>query len=171
MAGVKRDGFGTPGYCKLCSLEEVTFQDALDKRVGKRRQSGTYVYSPRKINEWLVGQGLDAVDRGVLYRHRKHVMHPKDRLVSSVQKREVERGVQPQQVNEDAFLDSLINLGNARIVADPGAVTVDQALKAVQIKKGSGKMGSGIQVLVGLMTGGPSRSDDTVIEGEVQVIS
>lgn len=164
--GIKRDGFGTAGYCSLCSLVDVERQDDLDKRIGKRKPRGTYVYSPNKINEWLVSKDIQAVDRQVIYNHRKHVMHPNDRLVSAVQKREMEHGVQPMQVSEDDFLDSLITIGQRKIAADPDLVTIDQALKAVQVKKGSNKMGSGINVLVGIMTGGPKEhSDDIVVEG------
>ena len=93
-------------------------------------------------------------------------MHPKDRIVNAVEKRTLEHGVQPAQVSEDQFLDSLIKIGNAKIAADPDAVTVDQALKAVQIKKNAGQKKDGAQVLVAILTG-TRDMEDQVIEGEV----
>jgi len=171
MAEVTRSGFGTAGYCTLCSVDDVNIQDGVDRRVGKLKPNGKYEYSATKVNEFLTSKGLRGVDRQVVYNHRKHVMHPKDKLVSAVKKRDLERGPAPQQVSEDEFLDSLVNVGLRKVQSDPDSVTIDQALKAVQIKKNSGKMGSGIQVLVGLMTGGPRQpTDDIVIEGEVKVL-
>jgi len=168
--GVRSAGFGNVGYCKLCSIVDPEVQDKLDKRVGKKKPNGKYSYSATKVNAYLESQGVDGVDRAVIYKHRLHVQHPKDRIVSAVEKHTIEKGVQPAQVSEDEFLDSLISIGQTKIAADPDSVTIDQALKAVQIKKGSGKMGTGIQVLVGLMTGGP-KNDDVVIEGEVKTVS
>lgn len=165
MAKIRQTGFGTVGYCKLCSFDDPVDQDAFDKRIGKR-ENDDYVYTPAALNEWLEGKGLQPVNRQTIYSHRKHVMHPKDRLVSAVVKRQIEHGVQPAQVSEDSFLDALIAIGQQRIAADPDSVTIDQALKAVQVKRQSSKAGQAQQVLVNIFTGGPTMTP--VVEGEVR---
>lgn len=169
MAGVTGDGYGTVGYCKLCSITDVSIQDDLDKRTGKRKENGTYVYPVSKLNKWMEEHGIAPVAKETIRNHRKHVMHPKDRMVSAVAKRTMERGVQPQQVSEDQFLSSLINLGSQKVQNDPDSVTIEQALKAVQIKKTGGKMGNAQAVLVSIFTGGPQEAT-IVVEGESKTL-
>lgn len=164
-------GTGKPGYCKLCSMQDPEDQDELDKRVGLKKDD-QYVYSPDRMNTWLAERGITdqkgsplKANRQTWYSHRKHVMHPKDRIVSAVAKRTMEHGVQPATVSEDQFLDSLIKIGNQKIAADPDAVTIDQALKAVQIKKNAGTKKDAHQTLIAIFTG--TRELDDTIEGEV----
>jgi hypothetical protein len=165
MTKTTRSGFGTVGYCKLCSITDPDLQDKLDKRVGQMKDD-KYVWAPKRLNEWMDQNELGSASRQVIYNHREHVKHPKDKMVTAVQKREIEHGVQPQQVNEDAFLDSLIAMGQRKIEADPDSVSIGDALKAVSIKKNSGKMGNAQNVLVQIMTGGPTEPT-VVVEGEV----
>lgn len=172
MGVVSTAGTGKPGYCKLCSMQDPEDQDELDKRTGLKKDD-RYVYSPDRLNEWLAERGITdqkgqplKANRQTWYSHRKHVMHPKDRIVSAIEKRTVEHGVQPAQVSEDQFLDSLIKIGNSKIAADPEAVTIDQALKAVQIKKNSGQKQDGQRTLIAIFTGTREMSED-IIEGEV----
>lgn len=152
-------GAGHPGYCKLCSFDDFKLQDEFDKRV--------LDYTPKEMNEWLVQHGTRAVDRNTIYKHRDHVRNPKDRMVRAVQKRQLEHGVQPARVNEHEFLDAVIAMGQARAMADPEAVTIDQALKATQIKAQSKARGSAHNVLIQLFTG-RMPAETTVIEGEYQ---
>jgi len=169
MNKITKSGFGTPGYCKLCSITDPQIQDALDKRVGSKAD-GRYNYSPAKLNDWCAERGIETSNRQTYYNHREHVAHPKDRMVTAIAKREAEHGVQPQQVDENQFLDSLIAMGQRKIEADPDSVSIGDALKAVSIKKSSGKMGNAQAVLVQIMTGGPTEPT-IVVEGEVQEIS
>jgi hypothetical protein len=167
--GASTAGFGTVGYCKLCSIADPVLQDEYDKRVGSMT-GDKYDYTPARLNEWLENKGVELrANRQTVYIHRDHVKHPKDKIVSAVKKREIEHGVQPQQVSEEAFLDSLITIGQRKIEADPDAVTIDQALKATQIKRQSGGATNAQAVLVQIMTGGPE--EPTVeVEGEVRTI-
>jgi hypothetical protein len=168
MTTFSKQGYGNIGFCKLCSVIDPQLQDKLDARVGLKKDD-KYVYSASKINDFLVMQGAESVQKRTIYNHREHVAHPKDRMVSAVEKHEAEHGVQPQMVDEEKFLDTLIAIGQRKIEADPGAVSIADALKAVGIKKSAGKAGNAQAVLVQIMTGGPSEPT-VVVEGEVQEI-
>lgn len=169
-AGIVKSGYGQQGYCKLCSFSDPKLQDDFDRRTGKLKpgkQVGddkAYEYSPPMLNEWLEERGIKPVDRATVYRHRKHVMHPKDRLVNAVQKRERDHGTVPANVTEDTFLQSIVAVGAKKVAENPEEVTIDQALKAAQIRSNMQKKGTDINVLVNVMTSGDPQ--DVVIEGE-----
>ncbi len=168
QAVTTRSGFGTAGYCKLCSITDPVLQDEYDKRTGTKAND-KYVYSPAALNDWAEKKGIPGlkVNRQTVYQHRLHVMHPNDKVITAIEKREAEHGVQPQQASEDEFIDALILQGQRKIAADPNSVTISDALKAVGIKKGTGKGSNAVTVLVGLMTGGPQETT-IVVEGEVE---
>ena len=166
--GVSRAGYGKQGYCKLCSIDDPKLQDAFDKRVGLK-DGKRYQYTVNTLNEWLAEKGLDlSTSRPTLYEHRKHVMHPKDRLVNAVQKREIDHGTVPATVSNDEFLNTLIAIGHRRAAANPEEVTIDQALKATQIKQNAKEKGNAQAVLVNIFTSGAPEA--TVIEGEVKEV-
>jgi hypothetical protein len=169
MSKLSRSGHGTPGYCKLCSFTDPRDQDEFDRRTGIK-ENDKYVYTPVALNDWMKTKGIGSATRQTIYEHRKHVMHPKDRIVSVVKKHTLEHGVQPAQVSESQFLDSLISIGQQRISANPDEVTIDQALKATQIKLGSGKRGDASAVLVNIFTSGAPVEARTIIEGESREI-
>ena len=147
--------------CKLCSFGDFELQDEFDKRAQD--------YSPRALHEWLTSKGSDVTFANrTLYAHRKHIMHPQDRIVSAVEKRRMDHGVQPAKASHEEFLESLVSLGAAKIAEDPDAVTVDQALKAAKIQVDREKKGQTTNVLVQLFTEGAG--EPTVIEGEVREI-
>jgi hypothetical protein len=166
--GVSVAGYGKQGYCKLCSLEDPRLQDALDKRVGLKT-GDRYEYTGNKVNAWLVEKGIDlSTSRPTLYAHREHVKHPKDRLVNAVQKREIEHGTVPATVTNEEFLNTLIAIGHRRAAANPDEVTIDQALKATQIKQNAKEKGNAQAVLVNIFTSGAQ--EPTIIEGEVREV-
>jgi len=153
-----KSGQGHQGYCKLCSFSDPKAQDEFDKRV--------LDYSPARLNEWLLGKGLKAVNRQTIYSHRDHVRAPQDRLVQATQRRALVHGAQKPRTTDDELLDTVIQLGYDNAVANPENVTVEQALKAVSIKKQSNVKGSAHQVLVAIMTG--TYMPEDVVEGEVR---
>ena len=161
MAKLLKAGAGRQGYCKLCSFDEPTVQDAFDKRV--------LDYSPAKLNEWLRTKGIDPVNRQTVYQHRKHVTAPEDRVVQARQRRDMAHGKQPRRTSESEFLDAVIALGHENALLDPGSVTVDQALKATQIKQAAKAKGDAHQILVQIMTGNYNEPA-TVVEGESREI-
>ena len=161
-------GYGKQGYCKLCSIEDPKMQDQFDRRTGAKKGK-SYEYTPADLNEWLAEKGLGIqASRPTVYEHRKHVMHPKDRLVQAVQKREIDHGSVPANVTDDEFTQTIIALGQRRALENPDEVTIDQALKATQIRQNRKDKGNAQAVLVNIFTGGPS--GDPVIEGEVKEV-
>jgi GGDEF domain-containing protein len=151
-------------YCRFCDVdnfESVVQQDNLDKRVGE--------LGLKRFNEWLKQQGMPTCGPSTFYKHRDHVTHPQDRIVSAVEKRQREGGVQPAQTTHEEFLESLVSIGAAKVSADPDAVTVDQALKAAKIVSDNAKKGGGTNILVQLFTDGGS--EPTIIEGEATKVS
>ena len=160
MAKLLKAGAGRQGYCKLCSFDEPTVQDAFDKRVQD--------YSPKQLNEWLKTKGIKPVNRQTVYSHREHVKAPEDRLVQAKQRRDMVHGKQPRRTSESEFLDAVIALGHENALLDPEAVTVDQALKATQIKQAAKAKGDAQQLVVAIFSG--NYSPEMVIEGESQEV-
>jgi hypothetical protein len=162
LAKLLKAGAGKPGYCKLCSFDDPIIQDGFDSRV--------LDYSPQKLNDWLKTKIEDhkPVSRGTIYTHRRHVMSPQDRVVQATQRRDMVHGKQPQRVEESEFLDAVISLGHTNALADPSAITVDQALKATQIKQSAKAKGDAHQTLVAIFTG--NYTPETVIEGEAKEV-
>jgi hypothetical protein len=161
MAKLLKAGAGRQGYCKLCSFDEPTVQDAFDKRV--------LDYSPAQLNAWLKTKGIDPVNRQTIYSHREHVKAPEDRVVQARQRRDMAHGKQPRRTSESEFLDAVIALGHENALLDPGSVTVDQALKATQIKQAAKAKGDAHQTLVAIFTGNYNEPA-TVVEGESREI-
>lgn len=159
MAKLLKAGAGRQGYCKLCSFDEPKVQDGFDARV--------LDYSPKKLNEYLAKHGIPPVNRQTIYSHREHVRAPEDRVVNAKLKRDLEHGKQPRRTSESEFLDAVIALGHENALLDPSAVTVDQALKATQIKSAAKAKGDAHQTLVAIFTG---NYDPSVIEGEAKEV-
>lgn len=161
---MNKGGHGQPGYCMLCALNDPIMQDELDRRAGLKDENGRNAYSWKKLNEWMESKGMKTVARGTIDKHRKHVEHPRDRVVNAIAKRTMEHGVQPAQASHEEFLASLVSIGQQRISENPEEVTIDQALKAAQIQAQREKKGSTHNILVQLFTSGPDEA--TIIEGE-----
>lgn len=153
---------GVKGYCRFCDItqfKDAAQQDAFDARARE--------YGPTNINRWLEANGLKKCSPHTLYDHREHIKHPQDRIVSAVEKRQREGGIQPARTSHDEFLQSLVSIGAAKVAADPDSVTVDQALKAAKIQSDKEKKGGGDNILIQLFTEGAGPVA-TVIEGEAE---
>lgn len=182
--GQVRAGFGKQGYCKLCALEDPVVQDELDRRIAKVNKNvpvgdrKRYWYSPKKINDWLGAKGVGGASRDTVYKHRMHVANPKDRLVNAVVKRANDGYTPRPKVSETEFLDSVISIGQQRVMDDPGEVTIGQALRAAQIRSNIKRQGQDINALIQIFTSGvPSAPRDIpappgleAIEGEVKEV-
>lgn len=152
----------------LCDIDDLQLQDEFDKRAALKNENGRNTYSWTKLNDYLEAKGHKRVSRPTIDKHRDHVAHPKDRIVSAIEKRRASGGVQKANVSHDKFLESLVGLGYQKIQDDPDSVTVDQALKAAQIQANREKKGQTQNVLVQLFTGGAEPA--TVVEGEVKEV-
>lgn len=144
--GVSTAGFGKVGYCVLCSFKDAGTQRQFDQKTGS-------MWTPRQLNQWLTEHDLPNYNRQTFYSHRQHVLHPKDRMVSAVVKHERTVGTQPQKATDEQFLDSIISAGAQKVIDNPDDVTIDHAIRAVQVKaqaKAGGK--DALAVLVQFLT-------------------
>lgn len=154
-------GFGHQGYCKLCSLKDPRVQAEYNERVKAK-------WSPRQLNEWATQKGLPELvaSKTTVYNHRVHVMHPRDALVTSVQRSQNKALQSAPQTTPDAFLDALVSIGHKKAIENPEEVSIDHALRAAStLKQSREKQGDGINVLIALFTGKAARPSD-VIEGQ-----
>lgn len=156
---------GRQGYCKLCSFDDPDVQFDFDKAV----RAG---WTPKKLNVWLESKDLKPVDRLTVYKHREHVASPKDRMVSAVAKHQAEQGVVPAKVSEEEYLEAIVSAAAMRLQADPGAVTIDQGIKAAQVRGTLKNKGQNIALSL-IFTGQyqiSGQSDPQIIEGEAREI-
>lgn len=156
--GISNAGAGKPGYCKLCDLEDGGVQNQLDDRVRQK-------WSPKQLNTWLTRQipGWAGVSENTVYKHRNHVQHPQDKLVTAVRRAEQRAVTVAPRSSPDEFLDALVSIGMKKAVENPDDVTIDQALKAASIQKqAKAPANAGINILIALMTGNAAPS----VEGE-----
>jgi len=156
--GVSNAGAGKPGYCKLCDLEDGTIQNALDDRV---RQGWT----PKALDTWLERQipGWTGVSPNTVYKHRPHVKHPQDKLVTAVRRSEQRAVMVPPKSSPDDFLNALVSIGMKKAVENPDDVSLDHALRAATaLKQAKAPANQGINILIALMTGNAAPD----IEGE-----
>lgn len=158
--GIDNRGYGSQGFCKLCAFKDAKFQLSYDERT----KAG---WSPNQLNEWSKKQGQPGAvaTRETIYKHRVHVQHPNDRIVTAVQRTE-QRALQTKPVHDpDVFLESLVSIGAQRAMQNPEEVTIDHALRAASALKQSKGQSSGINILIAAMTG-TSNVTATVLDGE-----
>jgi len=164
---ISTKGFGKPGFCSICAIrpDDKKFQKALTS-LYREQQSAS------KINDFLVTNIGKPSDRRVIYRHREHITHPRDRLVGSIASRQVQDGL-PADTTEEQLQQAIINAAYARVVAEPDAVTIDQGLKAAGLKQQAKQSRqAGINMLVQIfaqpLAGVPEllRLGDGIEEGE-----
>jgi hypothetical protein len=158
VPGISNAGAGKPGYCKLCDLEDGTIQNQLDDRVRQK-------WSPKQLNTWLTRQipGWAGVSENTVYKHRPHVQHPQDKLVSAVKRAEQRAVTVAPQSSPDEFLNALVSIGMQKAVENPEDVTIDHALRAASIQKqAKAAPNAGINVLIALMT----NNSAPVMDGE-----
>lgn len=159
--GIDNRGYGSQGFCKLCSFKDARFQLSYDERT----RAG---WTPRNLNEWAEksGQAGAVASKETIYNHRKHVQHPKDRIVSAVQRTEARTvATTKPEASPDVFLEAIVSIGQQRAIDNPEEVTIDHALRAAQALKQSKSQSSGINILIAAMTG-ISDIQATVIDGE-----
>ena len=162
VPGISHAGVGKPGYCKLCDLEDGAIQNGLDDRV---RQG----WPPKQLDVWLKRQIPDwpGVASNTVYKHRPHVAHPQDKLVTAVKRAEQRAVTVPPKSSPDDFLNALVSIGMKRAVENPDDVTLDHALRAATaLKQAKSPANQGINILIALMTGNaaPSTMDGEYVD-------
>ena len=158
--GVDSAGGGKPGYCKLCSFRDGLLQNQFDDRTRLR-------WTAEQLNTWVAPriEGWEGLGRATLYKHRKHVTHPQDRIVQAAQRGENRALQTVPESSPDAFLGALVSLGHKKVIDNPEEVTLDHALRAASTLKASKTdTRGGLNVLIALFTGNANRPE--VIDGE-----
>lgn len=160
--GIDNRGYGSQGFCKLCSFKDAKFQLSYDERCRAN-------WSPKNLNEWVLTQDQPGAvaSKETIYNHRKHVQHPKDRIVSAVQRTQARTlDVAKPQSSPDDFLQAVVEIGARRAVENPDEITIDHALRAAQaLKQGGNNAKGGLAVIIGLLTG-QSNAPATVIDAQ-----
>ena len=158
-AAISRAGIGRQGYCKLCSLADSRAQTDLDERIRAGWKSTAI------INLLRDRYGV-TVNRQTFYSHKPHATHPRDRLVTAVQRSE-QRALQTKPVaSTEQFLEAIRDAGYQRAVNNPEEVTIDHALKAANILANQKQSGGDIHILLAKIVTGSEWRSDVVIEGE-----
>ncbi len=153
-------GVGKPGYCSLCALDDDLSHE-LDQQIKAGRKAP-------QINIWLEKVGVGAFTRQTLYKHKKHVMNPQDRLVNAVQRRQ-KQGYLPQTSTKGEFLDSIVAVAHQRVIDNPSEVTIEHGLRAEQIRlQAKASKTAGLNLLVAFMTRGAPEDFIEGVATEVQ---
>ena len=158
-------GYGKPGYCVIC--------DAVNTKPELRKTVNALFVNQKApaITAWLEANVDMKPDRRTVYSHKKHVLNPKDRLVSQVAAQRA-KGTLPATVSEDQYLDAVLAAAMARVVEEPESVTIDQGLKAAAAKTAARQSRAGAQItlqfaLTQPLTGPPALLvGDGSIEGD-----
>lgn len=148
VPGISNAGAGKPGYCKLCDFEEGVIQNQMDDRT---RQGWT----PKQLNVWLQRQieGWKVVSDITVYKHRKHVQRPEDKLVTAVRRTQQRALTVAPKSSPDEFLNAVVSAGMTKVIENPEDVTLDHALRAAQVlKTAKSDQRGGLNVLIGIFT-------------------
>ena len=149
---------GKQGFCKLCSIRDAQAQLDLDQHIRDGWNAG-------QVGRWLKSRYEITATRQTIYSHQDHVKHPRDRLVTAVQRTQ-QRALSTRPVaSNEQFLEAIRDIGYQRAMDNPEEVTVDQSIKAASILAGSKRSGGEITLILARVSLGDYAPD--VIEGEV----
>lgn len=158
--GVSKAGVGKSGYCKICAWDQVV---TLNKRIRANPK-----FNSAQALEFASQYGFKFT-RATFYTHKEHVPS-KDRQIVPAS-----RGpLQIRKSSNTEFLEAIRDIGFARAIADPEAISIEHALKATSILEGRKDKGSDeLKVLVAVTIGSmpPLQVDGPVTEGEYTEVS
>lgn len=144
-----RPGYGNPGYCKVCDSPHKG-------EVNKRMKRGDSIASIARYLE----EKESPISEPTLRSHRKHITDPKTTFVENARKNPVIKKASTRD-----FLQSLVDVGAAKIEADPDAVSIDQSIRAAQIIENTKeKQVDALLQLARMLMGRPPQPE--YIEGE-----
>lgn len=160
---VSNAGQGRQGYCRLCSLKDPQAQLDLDQRL----RDG---WNATQVKNWLESRHEITATRQTIYSHRDHVKHPKDRLVTAVQRTQARAVTTKPVATNEQFLEAIRDIGYQRAIDNPEEVTVDHSIKAASILANSKRSSAEITLVLARVSVGADYSN--VIEGEaVEVLT
>lgn len=149
---------GRQGYCKLCSLKDPQAQLDLDQRVRDEWNAG-------QIGKWLKSRYDISATRQTIYSHQDHVKHPRDRLVTAVQRTQTRALATRPVASNEQFLEAIRDIGYQRAMDNPDEVTIDQSIKAASVLAGSKRGNGEVTLILARFSVGAGTPVD-VIEGE-----
>jgi len=126
-------GAGKPGYCKLCAHPNLP-------EINKQIKAGL---NAAQLNAYCNERwGLTAA-RQTWYTHiKQHATHPADKVVA-VSKLPRPNGELIRQTTDEEFTQAVIDIGMRKAIEDPDSISIDHALKAVQIRSSAKSSGPG----------------------------
>jgi hypothetical protein len=154
-------GAGHDGFCKICAHEQAP-------RMIKAARDGANAAQALEIASLF---GL-YFDRKTWYAHKQHAITGEGRILQAAEKVRREGALTVGDIkksNNTELLSAIRDIGMAKALNNPDDITVDQALKAVQILEAREKKGGDqLNVLVQFVTGNVPA---VVVEGEYKEIA
>lgn len=154
---ISTKGYGKPGWCALCSLSDE-FRKPLTRLFREDQKAPA-------INEWLTRNVGKPFDRRVIYNHREHVRHPRDRVVNAVQRQQA-KGTLPASVTEEEYMDAVLAAAMQRVIDDPESVTIDQGIKVATAKAAAKASRGGAQVTLQIALTRPLEGTPALLIGD-----
>jgi hypothetical protein len=154
-------GSGTPGFCKICAHPDahVFIRGA---REGGKTGKG---WNSKEAQEAGRVYGL-TFSRQTWYAHLDHAKTGEQRLITAAQKVREDGALTVQGIKKSSnteLLEAIRDIGSQRAINNPEEVTLDHALKAVQIMENrKDKSSDSLNILVQFVTGQPPA---VVVEG------
>ena len=153
------------GYCSICHSPNL----------GKYNDRIKEGWNAAQLDNLAVSLGDKGWNRQTWYAHKKHYIAPV-KFVEDAKKGIVvsgpdgERKLQIKKGSNQEFLETVRDIGLTKALNDPDSITIEQALKAVQILEGK-KQGTdaSVKILIGIVTGKPPAYE--VIDGTATEVS
>jgi len=159
-------GNGSPGYCKICAHPDAHVFVRGAREGGKAGKG----WNAKEAQDAGKVYGL-SFDRATWYKHLEHAKTGEQLMIQAAEKvrREGALTVRDVKTGSGELLDAIIDLGAQRAMNNPEEVTLDHALKAIQIKESRKDKGSDqLNILVQFVTGNPP---PVTIEGTAREVS
>lgn len=159
-------GASKPGYCKICAHPEAA-RFIKGAREGGRSGKGWNAAEAQVHGETY---GLE-FNRQTWYAHQKHSQTTEMRVIQTA--RAVQEagggGLTIKRSSNLELLEAIRDIGTAKALRSPDEVTIDHALKAVQIMEGKKDKGSdSLNILVSFVTG---NAPAVIVEGTARDVT
>lgn len=150
-------GGGHSGFCKLCDRPEG------NKYVQGAREGWNF----KQASEVAATYGFSFA-RNTWFNHKRHAMTAEQRVMQAADKIP-DRALTVRKTSNQDFLEAVRDIGMRNAQAFPGEVTLDHALKAVQIMEAKKeKPSDAMSIVVAFITNNTPAYD--VIDGEAREV-